>query len=932
MRVVRLGAWLPALVLTFALAGSASAQVFGKNKVQYEPLQWSVLETQHLQLHYHAQEESLARELVVFAESVCVEYDARFRLPPRRPIPFLLYSEHHLFQQSNATPDMVSEGTGGLTELIKGRVLLPHTGSWGRLRWVTRHELTHAYMLEKLGRVMHDHHRTQNYMPPLWFVEGLAEFCGTTWDADAEGLLRDAVLSGQAEPLTRSDDIAGTVLMYKEGQSFLMYVAERYGREKIFDILDDWYRAEDFETTFRLTLGVSVSDVDRDWFESLKRRYYPALATTTTPLEVAQRLTPHGPYNLGPRALPPRSPADTAARFCFLSAKEGVADLVLSEGGSHGRRHETQLLRSGVSPSFESFHLFQNRPATSPSGLIAVVAKRAGRDVLYLVDSKKGSVRRRIDLPNLVAIHGTSLVPGDTAAVFTAQDYGGRADLYRVRWSGDRLRLERLTCDDFDDVEPDVSPDGRWVVFASDRADHGGRYSLFRLSLEGGVPEPVSDPPSGDDRQPTYSPDGKWIAFRSTRGGTSDLYVRPAQPAPEARRVTRLQGPASDPEWSSDGKGLLFTDEDAIQFQTYLVRFDPDSLAAEVESPTLHAPVLPEVAYSGRPEHYQRRISFDLVQTAVSYDPGLGGASPGGQVALSDVLGNEQIYIALGNDSERFGNFWDGFEGGVTYLNRARRLNWGLGLFRLTEIYDVDFGVIRREPRAGVLGLVSYPFSKFNRIESSVTIRHAQNHLLRNGELRTVDLVSNFVSLVHDDTRWTWMGPSTGSRLFLSAGFTRDVTSGTGDFTTLIGEVREYLMPAPHVVTAWRLQGQSSQGNDAQHFYLGGSNLLRGYDLRAFTGTRSLLAQGEIRFPLLRGLLVSVPSTWSFPLVGGVVFSDAGWVWIQGYAAHAGSVGAGFFLGGGYYPAIRWNYVWPTQNFQDFPRRPRTQFTISFNF
>src|SRR5207344_995138 len=116
------------------------------------------------------------------------------------------------------------------------------------LRWVTRHELVHAYMLDKIATVMRDHHRTQGYMPPLWFTEGLAEYGGTTWDEDAEGLLRDAVLTGNAYPLTQSDPIIGTVLMYKEGQSFLLWLAQRYGRDKVFDLLDNWWRADDFET------------------------------------------------------------------------------------------------------------------------------------------------------------------------------------------------------------------------------------------------------------------------------------------------------------------------------------------------------------------------------------------------------------------------------------------------------------------------------------------------------------------------------------------------------------------------------------------------------------------------------------------------------------------------------------------------------------
>src|SRR5678816_3485463 len=84
-----------ALLASLPLARSASAQVFGKNKVQYEPLDWSVLETPHVRFHYYAEEESLARHLAVYAESVCVEFDQTFRLAKRPPVNFLLYSVHH---------------------------------------------------------------------------------------------------------------------------------------------------------------------------------------------------------------------------------------------------------------------------------------------------------------------------------------------------------------------------------------------------------------------------------------------------------------------------------------------------------------------------------------------------------------------------------------------------------------------------------------------------------------------------------------------------------------------------------------------------------------------------------------------------------------------------------------------------------------------
>ena len=111
-------------------------------------------------------------------------------------------------------------------------------------------------------------------------------------------------------------------------------------------------------------------------------------------------------------------------------------------------------------------------------------------------------------------------------------------------------------------------PTARWVVFATDRGNQGYGYAIYRLSLDGGRSERVSDPPSGDDRQPVCSPDGKWIAFRSTRGGTSDLYVRPFEPSREVRRVTRMAGPVYDPDWLATGKGLVYTGQERVEFQS----------------------------------------------------------------------------------------------------------------------------------------------------------------------------------------------------------------------------------------------------------------------------------------------------------------------------------------------------------------------------
>jgi hemolysin activation/secretion protein len=134
------------------------------------------------------------------------------------------------------------------------------------------------------------------------------------------------------------------------------------------------------------------------------------------------------------------------------------------------------------------------------------------------------------------------------------------------------------------------------------------------------------------------------------------------------------------------------------------------------------------------------------------------------------------------------------------------------------------------------------------------------------------------------------------------------------------------------VVLASRAQGQSSLGQDAQRFWLGSRASLRGWDRRELAGTRTVLLQQEVRFPVLRGLVLAVPSPWEFPTISAAGFFDAAWAWDEAWDQRRGSAGFGVFVGGGYFPALRWDFAWTTRDFESWRRRPLTRFFIGFNY
>src|SRR4029078_1089915 len=76
------------------------------------------------------------------------------------------------------------------------------------------------------------------------------------------------------------------------------------------------------------------------------------------------------------------------------------------------------------------------------------------------------------------------------------------------------------------DDYPDVSPDGRLILFQSNRS---GSWQLWRMALDGSQLQRVTNN-LANDRQPAWSPDGRWVAFSSDSGmtgGRRGIFVMP---------------------------------------------------------------------------------------------------------------------------------------------------------------------------------------------------------------------------------------------------------------------------------------------------------------------------------------------------------------------------------------------------------------------
>lgn len=157
------------LVLILA-AEAAAAQGFGRNKVVWKDLEFSVLTTKHFQIYHYPQGAPAVEDAARMLETWYARHAALFGIDLAGPQKVILYDSFPDFQQANAVPGLISPGEGGVTESLGGRILIPLTGVSADDDHVLGHELVHAFQFRRMRPDNNTFSPPSNL--PTWLIEG----------------------------------------------------------------------------------------------------------------------------------------------------------------------------------------------------------------------------------------------------------------------------------------------------------------------------------------------------------------------------------------------------------------------------------------------------------------------------------------------------------------------------------------------------------------------------------------------------------------------------------------------------------------------------------------------------------------------------------------------------------------------------------------
>jgi Tol biopolymer transport system component len=763
---VELIAYLAIVVVSLVSVPEAlSAQYFGRNKVQYDHLSFRVLETPHFRIHYYPVAEEAVQDAARMAER-WYERNARlFQHDFLDKKPLVLYADHPDFQQTNTLEGFIPEGTGGVTESLKDRVIMPLANSYASTDHVLGHELVHAFQFDLAKAQVGDRGRSVGggvpglIALPLWLIEGMAEYLSVGPDDPHTAMwLRDAILRDDFPTITEMTR-ESRFFPYRFGQALWAYIGGTYGDDAVLNLFRRSLR-QGFEGAVASLLQIDPDTLSAEWSRAVADSYLPLMEGKLDPENVGTLLlapsTGSGTLNIAPALSP------DGRWLAFLSERDlFTIDLFLADARTG--RVIRKLSSSASDTHFDALAYTETAGSFSPDGAsFAFVVFGDGDNEIVVVDVGEGDVERRIELAGIGSLEGPVWSPDGRSLAFSGT-VGGVSDLFVYELEGGEV--QQLTRDRNADFHPVWSPDGRTIAFASDRGPETD-FDLLTFS------EPriaLLDVTTRDVRvlelfgnvrhtNPQFSPDGQSLYFISDRDGFADIY-RTRLASGDVERVTSIKTGVTgitsrSPALSVAARSgdLAFSVFDEFEFHIYALPANPaGSVVARSTERELHGRLLPPdppyeqsrvAAYLADPnvglqsadsfpvssaEPYRASLTLDrLGQPYLSAGSGAYGytVNAGASAFFSDMLGNRYLAVAV----QQTGGIKD-LGAQAIYANFARRWNWALqgGRIPFRASYQMlgytpegnpYLGVLLvRTTETGALGRVAYPLSVTRRLE-----------------------------------------------------------------------------------------------------------------------------------------------------------------------------------------------------------------------
>ncbi len=702
-QIIRTGVFLAFILL---LSGNdLMAQGFGRTKPGYKTFNFEVYKTPNFEIYHYFEDDSVLHEIAQMSEKWYYRHARVLNDTIKELNPLIIYENHPDFQQTTAISSMIGIGTGGVTESLKNRVIMPVLETNAQTDHVLGHELVHAFQFNQLLRG----DTLNNYSLrdiPLWMIEGMAEYLSIgSIDANTAMWMRDAIINDDF-PTLKEMSRGFTYFPYRWGHAFWAFVGRTWGDDMINPLFLATARVG-YERAIENMLGMKASEFSELWKNSYKMHYEELLKNTDSEMSGTKLIFGEtaGNMNVSPSISP-------SGEYVAFFSEKNVFTLDLFIASTKDGKVHRSLTSSSRDSDIDGYNFLESIGTWSPdSRYFAYVAEKKGKSHILIADIDRPRRTREIAIPGVPFVNNPSWSPDGRYLVMTGL-VRGRNNLYI--YDMETREVSQLTNDRYSYVHPSWSPDGRHIVFATDRKQPGDdtkavsyKFNIGLIDIQNNNELRVLPLFRGADNvNPVFSADGESIFFLSNSDGFRNLYrykldnsnlyrttnyptgisgITSLSPAISIARETGMLVYS----YYMNGNHTIYS---AFQEDFNEEPVDPekvDMLAATL-APFQRVAVnivdrhiadnekfIKYPSDSFTVEQYKPRFQLDYIGNTggvgVSVNTYYGTGMAGGvNMLFSDMLGDNSLFAAVAVNGEIYD-----FGGMVSYLNQKRKINWG---------------------------------------------------------------------------------------------------------------------------------------------------------------------------------------------------------------------------------------------------------------
>lgn len=889
IRVEALRFFVIGLLLTSTMF--SQAQYFGRNRPIYKTFNFKVYETPNFEIYHYFENDSVVERLAQASEQWYAMHQQVFRDTIKEKNPIIFYANHPDFQQTTAIFGSVGVGTGGVTEALKNRVIMPVTETWGQTDHVLGHELVHAFQFNSiLSRDSTNLNSLSNL--PLWMIEGMAEYLSIgSVDPHTAMWMRDAVLNNDFPTLEQMSRDS-KYFPYRYGHAFWAFVGRTFGDSLIEPIFLETAK-RGYNNALRRYIGVNEKEFSEIWRRTTVEHFKMTMKDTVDSPSGTKIIHEEnaGNINISPAISP------NGKYVAFYSEKNLFSiDLFLAETetGKIVQKLSSTVHRNEI----DALNFIESAGAWSPdSRYFAFVAFSKGRNRLLIVDVERQRMMREIEISNVPSFNYPAWSPNGNSIVVSGL-VDGVNNLYEFNL--ETSKVKQLTSDAFANIHPSWSPDGKTIVFVTDRPSQQDLYAkrmpgyyLATLDVKSGRVQTHHFFPGASNLNPVYTPNGEDILFLSDRDGFRNLYqfnLSTGRIYQKTKILTGISGMTQlAPAFSVSTETGLVAYSYYFKSNYTIFTAKPEELHSVEVFPMMvdfSAATLPPYNRAvtgiidrnlarrmGQPEtpidsfkvvQYRPKFKLDYIANSgmgVSTSQMGTGMAGGVEMIFSDIVGANLLYANLSLNGEIYD-----FGGQLSYINQKNRVIWGATVSHVPYSYafygqrfetgsdGTEFNILTlyhyRIFESIIGGMAQFPVSRTRRLEAGGYLNWYNYRVDEHNYYYVGPYYAGYkkekgdapdgyalqrlnAAYVVDNSSFGIASPMDGAR----QRFQVDKVFGYVDYWGTLADFRKYLYFKPFSIAfKGYYYGRHGQGlqNKIYPLYLGYPWIIRGYDNKAF--------------------------------------------------------------------------------------------------